>query len=163
MSLSNSVRDYDSPVSSLDTSIPSSFNVLEYERRILIDDFEARWDEGVTKKLQSLVRLPPGWDGYQAMPVSFTNAAFALQMLEKVCGPDAPSPAIVPGVVGDLQLEWHTAKGDIELHVLAPNVVHAWFAKSDSDNPDGEEKNLKNDFSIVARWVRDIAEQHAGA
>lgn len=153
----------DNNVSSRRMRSPANLKVLQFEKRILIDDVEALWDADVTGKLQDLVTLEDGWDGYRAMPVSFTNAVFALRMLEKICGPGDPAPTIVPGVEGDLQLEWHTAKGDIELHVVAPNVVHAWHAKVDEDNPDGKEKELKTDFSIVAEWLRDITEHHARA
>lgn len=158
----NAAISYDSNVSSQRTksSYPAA-TLLQYERRVLIEDVDGRWGDEVRNKLQSLVRLSPGWDGYEAIPVSFTNAVFALQMLEKVCTSNTPAPAIVPGVEGDLQLEWHTAKGDIELHVLAPNNVHAWHAKLDGENPDEEERVLKNDFSIVAEWVKEIAGQHA--
>jgi len=159
--VSNPALNYDDDVSSLSTSSPAGLKVLQYERRVLIDYVEELWDAGITEKLQDHIKLKRGWDGYRAMPVSFTTAVFALRMLEKICGPGAPAPAIVPGVEGDLQLEWHTAKGDIELHVLAPNVVHAWHAKVDDDNPDGEEKELKTDFSIVVEWVKDITEHHA--
>ncbi len=161
--VSKAALNYDNNVSSLKTSRPAGLKVLQHERRVLIDDVEGLWDERITEKLHDLVKLEEGWDGYRAMPVSFTNAVFALRMLEKICRPGTPLPAIVPGVDGDLQLEWHTAKGDIELHVLAPNSVHAWHAKVGDDNPDGDEKSLKTDFSIVAEWVRDIAENHAGA
>lgn len=161
--MSNEVLNYDSDVSSLRTSSPAGLKVLRYERRVLIDDVEALWDADITKKLQDFIKLEEGWDGYRAIPVSFTNAVFALRMLEKIWVPGAPAPAIVPGVQGDLQIEWHTAKGDIELHVLAPNVVHAWHAKVEDENPDGEERKLTTDFSIVADWVRDVSENHAGA
>ena len=148
----------DTDVSSRRTNSPTGLNVVPYKWRVLIDDVEALWDANVTKKLQELVTLEPGWDGYRAMPVSFTNAVFALRVLEKICGPAAPAPTVVPGIGGDLQLEWHTTKGDIELHVLAPNAVHAWHTKVDDENLDGEERELKTDFSIVAEWMRDITE-----
>jgi hypothetical protein len=77
-------------------------------------------------------------------------------MLERSCGPDTPPPDIVPGGSGDLQVEWHTRAGDIELHVLRPNLVHAWWAVAGDDV--GEERVLTNDFSDIVVWIRDITE-----
>ncbi|WP_324779906.1 hypothetical protein [Thiobacillus sedimenti] len=100
--------------------------------------------------------MEPGWDGYRALPVSLENAVFALQMLGALCEADTPPPQIVPGFEGDLQIEWHTLKGDVELHVKAPNDVHAWRLLCDGDVED--ELNLRNDFLMAAQWVREITE-----
>jgi hypothetical protein len=125
--------------------------------RTLISENISTWNEEVTNRLQDLIRLNQGWDGYNGRPVSFVNATFALQMLNNICGPETRAPQIVPGVTGDLQLEWHTLQGDIELHVKGPNNVHAWHALTGMD-PDGEELNLTVDFVTVAQWVKDITE-----
>ena len=143
----------------------SSTNVVEIpgvQARILITENVSVWSNSVKKQLEDLVRLPVGWDGYGAVPVSFVNATFALRMLEKTCGLETCAPQIVPGAAGDLQIEWHTFKGDIELHVRAPNSVHAWHAMT-GGNPDGEELELTNDFAVVAQWVREIVEPLIGA
>ena len=89
--------------------------------------------------------------------MSFQNANFALRMLEAICGVETRTPQIVPGSAGDLQIEWHTLEGDLEIHVLGPNNVHAWRAMIDG-NPEGEELLLKNDFAVVAQWVKEITE-----
>jgi hypothetical protein len=135
----------------------ASSNVVNMPTRRLLSEpseLSGPWRKLVEARLQELVRLEQGWDGYRGSPVSFVNAVFALRMLESACGRATPSPQIVPGVGGDLQIEWHTLRGDIELHVLAPNVVHAW--RSATGGP-GYEKELEltNDFSVVATWVRD--------
>lgn len=78
-------------------------------------------------------------------------------MLEKICGLETDAPQIVPSTEGDLQIEWHTMKGDIELHVRAPNSVHAWRAIS-GGHPDREELELTNDFAAIAQWMKDIVE-----
>lgn len=115
------------------------------------------WREAVMKRLEELVRLSEGWDGYRGLPVFLENATFALRMLEAICGPDAPPPQIVPGPSGDLQVEWHSRRGDIELHVVSPNKVHAWrhFV---GDVEDGQSVELSTDFSVVAAWVNEITE-----
>lgn len=123
--------------------------------RILINENLSPWGNEITDRLEYLIRLEPGWDGYQAKPVNFVNANFALQMLNNICGMDTPAPQIVPGSAGDLQIEWHTQQGDIEIHVKGPNNVHAWRAMTGGDS-DGEEIPLTNDFVVIAQWVKEI-------
>lgn len=115
----------------------------------------AVWRSSVGRRLGELVSLPTGWDGYVGLPVDFLTAHFAMSMLESICVDSTEPPQIVPGTSGDLQVEWHTLEGDVELHVLAPNKVHGWYSKVG----DGEEEiNLTNDFRQVARWVMNITE-----
>lgn len=125
--------------------------------RTFISENANSWLDEVADRLEELIRLPSGWDGYHGDPVSFLNASFALQMLNNICGAETRAPQIVPGIEGDLQIEWHTLQGDIELHVKGPNSVHAWRAMVGGD-PDGEELDLTVDFGTVAQWVREITE-----
>lgn len=111
-------------------------------------------------KLAELCRLPYGWDGYRGVAVSRENAHFAAQLLSQIGGAHTPAPAIVPGSAGDLQIEWHTPHGDLELHVVRPYQVHAAVSFAGYDND--VELSLTRDFSEVARWVLIITEA-AGA
>ena len=111
----------------------------------------------VENRLQELIRLESGWDGYEGQPVDFGNAVFAFRMLESICVADTPAPVIVPGSSGDLQLEWHLPAGEIELHVRAPNVVHAWRFLAGA-HPLEQELTLSTDFSAVAKWLHDLTE-----
>jgi hypothetical protein len=120
-------------------------------------DFGQRWREPVIRRLNELTALQPGWDGYEGVPVTFENAFFAMQVLEACCRGDDPTPQIVPGTSGDLQIEWHLERGDIELHILGPNDVRAWHAEENTGF-DGEEVPLTNDFHIVLRWIRNLTE-----
>ena len=56
----------------------------------IVDEPRHAWRDEVLLRLNELVRLPRGWDGYSAEPVSFANAQFALRMLETIAAPDAP-------------------------------------------------------------------------
>jgi hypothetical protein len=109
------------------------------------------WRPRVIEKIQELMDLPRGWDGYDAPPVSFATAEFTLRMLDAICSSDCECPQIVPGTGGDLQAEWHTVDCSIELHVKAPNDVHAW--RSGVGFVD-EELNLTNDFTDIVKWIR---------
>jgi hypothetical protein len=125
--------------------------------RLIVDEPRQSWRDEVMNRLDKLVKLESGWDGYQGLPVSLENAVFTLRMLDAACGGNVRAPQIVPGATGDLQIEWHTLKGDIELHVEAPNNVHAWRATG-NDGVVEQELELTNDFSIVAKWIEDLME-----
>lgn len=124
--------------------------------RVLLSEASDAWHDAVLSRLEDLVRLPSGWNSYGGLPVSFANAHFALSMLESTCRAATEAPQVVPGSGGDLQVEWHTVHGDIELHVLAPNRVLASCERTSDGS--FEELELTNDFTQVAKWVREIAE-----
>lgn len=118
---------------------------------------DRHWWHSVEARLQELIRLEDGWDGYAGQPVNFGNAVFALRVLESTCKSETPPPEIVPGTSGDLQLEWHLPKGEIELHVHAPNDVSAWRLISGTALME-EQASLTTDFSLVAKWIRELTE-----
>lgn len=127
-----------------------------FSSRVLQEPLHA-WRQAVIDRLDELVKLDIGWDGYGAPPVSFATANFAASMLASACPVDAPQPQIVPGPNGDLQIEWHTATADIELLVRGPYDVQAW-RETPSTPEGGEELRLTNDFKIVASWIKELAE-----
>ena len=134
---------------------PPTSNIVDIaSRKSVAKTPEESW-RPVTDRLEELLRLERGWDGYTGSPVSFVNATFALRMLESICDSRSPLPQIVPGSSGDLQVEWHTLRGDVELHVRAPNDVHAWRVKSDGLE---EELLLANDFSAIVAWIKELVE-----
>jgi hypothetical protein len=124
--------------------------------RITMNDTACNWSQGLNKRLEELIQLPDGWDGYHARPVLFETAVFAIRMLERLYSEDIPMPFLVPGYAGDLQAEWHEDDWDIELHVLGPNKVTAWRSTPDTDD-DGEELSLTNDFTKVGAWIQELA------
>jgi hypothetical protein len=130
-------------------------NVVRFNappQRVLISESPWPGRESIKARLDELCRLERGWDGYGAPPVSFLTANFALGMLSVICNHATPEPQVVPGVSGDLQVEWHTAELDIELHVKGPNDVHAWMLVRGEDEG-GQESHLTNDFALVKNWI----------
>jgi hypothetical protein len=130
--------------------------------RLIVNQPQGTWWECVRDRLDELVKLPQGWDGYSGEPVSFSNANFAVKVLEAVCSLDSPPPQIIPGSGGDLQLEWHFPHGAIELHVRAANDVLAWHM-DDSTGPDGFEMPMTTNFIAAARWLEDLERASAAA
>lgn len=118
---------------------------------------EQQWREPVMRQLNALTALQGGWDGYQGVPVSCQHASVAMAILEACCRGDTPVPQLVPGSSGDLQIEWHLAGGDIELHIRGPKDVRAWHADH-TTGIDGEAVPLTNDFTAVVTWIYNLME-----
>ena len=55
------------------------------------------------------------------------NAFFTLQILENTCTESTIKPQFLPGVQGDIQVEWHTLTADLEVYVRAPYDVECGF------------------------------------
>lgn len=142
---------------SLPPTSASVFTLPTERQRYFIPESNYIWRPPIIEQLEMLMKLETGWDGYQGEPVSFENAIFALKMLEGICPDDAPAPQIVPGTGGDLQIEWHTHAANIELHIIAPNNVHAWIA-NEQTGPDGQDHTLTIDFTVIARHIRQMME-----
>jgi len=116
---------------------------------------EEDWFAAAANRFRHLVALKKGWDGYAAGAVDPMTVAFATSMLHQLCRTTTPAPQIVPGVDGDLQIEWHEPTASIELHVIAPNRVRAWKL----DNVSGEESELEltTNFGKLVPWLQSIA------
>ncbi len=121
----------------------------------VVNSVNGGWVAESENRLERLISLPNGWDGGVAQGVSFRNANFAMNVLGAVCDKGSPTPQFVPGTNGDLQIEWHLVGGSIELHILKPNLVKAWFEVNNSAEEEGE-LDLTNNFAIVSDWLKKI-------
>lgn len=118
------------------------------------------WTHALTERLNALTALQRGWDGYTALPVSFTCAQFAVQLIERLYDPDVPPPSLVPGADGTLQVEWHVNQYDIEIDVLgAFNIVAARYdCLEDRD----EVLEIDTDITPLAGWIAALkVDRHA--
>ena len=120
---------------------------------------KSNWRDEVESRLRELKNLDKGWDGYDALPVNQGVANFAMSLLNSACLPCHPAPKIVPGIAGDLQLEWHNKKGDIELHVLAPNKVDAWCLINNIE----KEVEFTTEFSQISAWLKELIKEESVA
>jgi hypothetical protein len=126
-------------------------NILSYESQYI-------HQEQVSEELGKLTELKQGWDGYKADPVSIDNAKYALRILEGICSENTPPPHIVPGINGDLQLEWHTDSVEIELHIIGPNNVYFW-TNDPAICPDDEAIHIKaSNFTGVSSKIAELSE-----
>jgi hypothetical protein len=124
--------------------------------RRIIQSPRIRWFESAKDELQELCRLERGWDGYEGQPVLFANAVFALQILENTCTENTTKPQFVPGVRGDIQVEWHTPAVDLEVYVRAPYDVDVWFRDCET-GPVGQEEHLERDFGPLLHTIQKLS------
>ncbi|BAV46422.1 hypothetical protein MesoLj113a_34880 [Mesorhizobium sp. 113-1-2] len=129
--------------------------------RLIVQNPDYAWSDAVIGKLEELMRLPKGWDGYSGRSVDFSIAYFAANLLQAIYVPGAPCPSLVPGSDGTLQIEWHSAGLDIELDILGANKVECVMA--DINTGDEEEAKLTVDFKIVRVWIDEMAKRAADA
>ena len=146
------MTDFGMPAAS---PVSRTSNIVQWsgtKSRAIVDHPVEDWHRKVSERIQELIRLPVGWDGYAGRPVKFETGMFTCKMLNALWRWDTPVPQIVPGPSGDLQIEWHMQDNTVELHVIAPNRVSAWRIMNGGD-PEGEEINLSNDFAPIEEWI----------
>lgn len=123
--------------------------------RAMVPWYHSRWVRVLEARLNELTSLPRGWNGYRSLPVSFSCASFAANLLERICVDGLAPPSLVPGTDGTLQIEWHRNKYDLEIDVLGPGNVIA--SRTDLVTGQCDEIELQNDFTQLAAWVRELA------
>lgn len=88
---------------------------------------DRKWQTEVQKRVLAFVKMPKGWDTYQARPIGWDAGLFALSILNDFMRPRTPIPQVVPSPAGGVQLEWHQKGIDLELHVTGPYQCELWF------------------------------------
>ena len=75
------------------------------------------WISEAVDSLNSLLALEENWDSYGARKVSLETALSTIVLLNSVMDDRTPPPSIVPTPSGNIQLEWHRSKIDLEVEV----------------------------------------------
>ena len=75
------------------------------------------WISEAVDSLNSLLALEENWDSYGARKVGPEAAFAAIVLLHHVMDDRTPAPSIIPTPSGNIQLEWHRSKIDLEVEV----------------------------------------------
>ena len=104
-----------------------------------------------------LVRLPNGWNSYNARPVSEKAARHAITFLVQAASaiPNIAAPAVVPTVRGGLQLEWHRQGFDFEVE-FGPDGPASWYAEDRTTGQVFEEPIVGHE-AVVRQWLNRIS------
>jgi hypothetical protein len=133
-----------------------------YERTII--HVRNLWQPEISDRLEYLLGLKSGWDGYSGPEVSLQNAHFLLHLLTRVCPPNCPTPHIVPGSDGSLQIEWHSHMFDIEINIMTPYKATAWRSNNVLDEERAEEEiEITNDFKTLSDWISEYSQRSRNA
>lgn len=102
-----------------------------------------------------LLNLPAGWNSYGAKPIAPQNAVQAIQLLAVFIAPDTPPPAVVPRVLGGIQLEWHAVSTDVEVYIDSPGNVSFFVEQLDTGETfDGP---LAGHEAVLKAWLQNIS------
>jgi hypothetical protein len=114
---------------------------------------ERRWQIEVQKHLLNYVKMPKGWDSYNAPPVGWDAGMFALSILNDIMRPRTPIPQVVPSTAGGVQLEWHQKGIDLELHITGPYQCELWFQDHQRPNDPPVAKELTDNFADLLKPI----------
>lgn len=85
------------------------------------------WRNSLRDEIECLLRSrsQPGWDGYDAEPVSIESANGALQIINALPDHIAP-PSIIPEPDGDVALEWNGSnRRDFSISLSGATLTYA--------------------------------------
>ena len=138
--------------SATDAPLVSSMTISG--RKLRLTPPQSPWIDELKMRFNELTALPRGWNGYTSHPVSFDCAQFAATLIERLFIAGIPTPQMVPGDDGTLQLEWHLNQYDVEIDILAPYNVHA--VRHNHRNGEVQELELQMDFTPLMEWIEDL-------
>jgi hypothetical protein len=111
------------------------------------------------------LNLRAGWDGPNSAAISKAAVITAQGILEPVLASTEyqNAPFIVPCSDGSLQLEWHTADTEIELHVDVTGALSLWVhdrlngAEFETEGPDARAAFVRAVSRLCAKATKLIA------
>ncbi len=112
---------------------------------------QPKWVKPTAARLNELAALKANWDQRGSAEVSGDAINFAANILNQVMSETTPPPSIVPLGYGSLQLLWINDAADLEVEVVRPNEVVAYFL--DKTTGSEEEILLTSDFSAIANFL----------
>lgn len=112
---------------------------------------QPKWIKPTVARLNELADLKANWDQRGSAEVSGDAINFTTNILNQVMSETTPPPSIVPLGYGSLQLLWINNAADLEVEVVRPNEVVAYFL----DKTIGREVELllTSDFSPIANFL----------
>ncbi|MGW1768707.1 hypothetical protein ACWCQL_32285 [Streptomyces sp. NPDC002073] len=85
----------------------------------------------VSDKLREMRRLPRGWDGGEAPPVSQEVTQSAYRTLERVSDFRTVFPFVTPGDEGSVLMEWRAGRERLELEFFPDEVPYIHYIDSE--------------------------------
>jgi hypothetical protein len=113
----------------------------------------AEWVFEAAKKLEALGRLQKGWDSYGGSGLKPAAKHFTVCVLGWLDQEELPTPAVVLGSGGTIQLEWRSRGRELDLDLGEGEGVV--FVKVDPQGniAEGHASNLPEDLQTLTRWL----------
>jgi len=113
------------------------------------------WLKTMVNQLIEFLYLEENWDTYGARTIDSTSIELTVELILSLVKNNTPQPWVVPTPNGHIQLEWHTKGIDLEVEVISPTLVNVSY-EDDADGFDNWEDGLTNDFSRLAKAIREL-------
>jgi len=119
----------------------------------------APWSVKLSKNIERLRRLGPGWDGPRSVPISSSLINLVNVLIRESLAPlgsDARAPFVVPLPSGGVQVEWHTTLGELEFE-LEYDGAAAFWVRDHSTGHEFETEGAKA-FNQFLFWAPRLAQ-----
>lgn len=111
------------------------------------------WLREVRQRLGRMLRMPIGWDGYNAPRISNETALFTAQVLTELWRPNLKAPDITALSSGGLAVEWVSADTEFTLEVEGPYAVTMIY---EGDDGDDVSESVGADLTAVIRKIEHV-------
>lgn len=114
------------------------------------------WLVGVIADLNSIARLPENWDSYGARRIPQRTLEHALQVIANLMDVGTPPPQVGATVAGGVEFEWNQHNGELEVQILTPYQVHAYFYNEET-NEEWEDDNVGLNVDLIRPYLRHLS------
>jgi len=122
------------------------------EAALAFDNIPPKWMAPVLRRCTDLVQLGDNWDTYGGERVKPSLAIAGCDLLTRLMQEETPIPQVVATPRGSIQFEWHLQGRYLELEVLGPTRVAAFF-----EAPGEEwEEEFGPDLTRLAEVIRQL-------
>lgn len=91
------------------------------------------WFGAIVRELESLLDLPPAWDGRAALPVDRWVVFHAVELVSRFARVGSAQPNVVPTADGGVQLEWATERYEVEILISPERWDEVYLLDRETD------------------------------
>lgn len=82
----------------------------------------SKWSVELLPRLEELINLYIGWDGYSAYPLSEESAYFCIEILDILYNENIETPQLILNDKQSIDIEWHNYGYDLEINLFDIDV-----------------------------------------
>jgi hypothetical protein len=140
--------DYPAVLGFASTGATTSGNAL------FLSNQTANWVFEAAKRLDSLVRLQPGWDSHGGVALRADTKQLTLDVINWLKSERLPVPAVVLGSGGTIHLEWRKRGKELEVGIGERPGLDFIMVYPDGDIEEGQAKHqLPSRVRDLTSWL----------